>query len=107
MSRIATGLGVSWHTAKDAVLTEGRRVLINDPGRFEGVRVLGADEYVWRHTRHGDTFVTVIIDLTPAREKTGPSRLLDMLEDRPKQVCTTWLAARPQAWRDRGQGSSR
>ena len=100
VSRIAASLGVSWHTANDAVLTEGRRVLIDDPGRFEGVRVLGVDEHVWRHSRHGDKYVTVIIDLTPVREKTGPSRLLDMVEGRSKAVFKTWLAARPQAWRD-------
>ena len=100
VSRVAAGLGVSWHTANDAVLAEGRRVLIDDPGRFDGVRVLGVDEHVWRHTRSGDKYVTVIIDLTPVREKTGPSRLLDMVEGRSKSVFNTWLAARPQGWRD-------
>jgi len=44
--------------------------------------------------------VTVIIDLTPIRDGTGPSRLLDMVEGRSKQVFKTWLAQRPQAWRD-------
>ncbi|MGV9769275.1 transposase family protein, partial [Microbacterium sp. NPDC003461] len=44
VSRVAAGLGVSWHTANDAVLAEGRRVLIDVPGRFDGVRVLGVDE---------------------------------------------------------------
>ena len=101
VSRVAAGLGVSWHTANDAVLAEGRRVLIDDPGRFDGVRVLGVDEHVWRHTRSGDKYVTIIIDLTPVREKTGPSRLLDMVEGRSKSVFKTWLAARVQGWRDR------
>ena len=100
VSRVAAGLGVSWHTANDAVLAEGRRVLIDDPGRFDGVRVLGVDEHVWRHTRFGDKYVTVIIDLTPVREETGPSRLLDMVEGRSKSVFNTWLAARVQGWRD-------
>jgi transposase len=54
----------------------------------------------WRHTRRGDKYVTVIIDLTPIRDATGPSRLLDMVEGRSKQVFETWLAERPQAWRD-------
>jgi hypothetical protein len=40
---------VSWNTANDAVLAEGKRVLIEDPGRFEGVRVVGVDEHVVRH----------------------------------------------------------
>ena len=35
---------------------------------LDGVLVLGVDEHVWRHTRRGDKYVTVIIDLTPIRE---------------------------------------
>ncbi len=31
--------------------------------------------HVWRHTRHGDKYVTVIIDLTPIRDGTGPRTL--------------------------------
>ena len=54
VARIAEGLGVSWGTANDAVLAEGQRVLIADPKRFDGVRVVGVDEHVWRHTRKGD-----------------------------------------------------
>ncbi|WDF34011.1 ISL3 family transposase [Arthrobacter agilis] len=100
VSRVAAGLGVSWHTANTAVLAEGKRVLIDDPHRFEGVSAIGVDEHVWRHTRKGDKFVTVIIDLTPIREKTGPARLLDMLEGRSKSVFKQWLAGRPQAWLD-------
>ncbi|WP_019481127.1 ISL3 family transposase [Arthrobacter sp. TB 23] len=100
VSRVAAGLGVSWHTANSAVLAEGKRRLIDNPQRFDGVTAIGVDEHVWRHTRRGDKFVTVIIDLTPIREKTGPARLLDMVEGRSKQVFKTWLADRPQAWRD-------
>jgi transposase len=100
VARVAGGLGVSWHTANTAVLAEGRRVLISDPSRFEGVRVIGVDEHVWRHTRRGDKYVTVIIDLTPTRDGTGPSRLLDMVEGRSKHAFKDWLAARPKPWRD-------
>ena len=100
VARVAEALGVAWNTANDAVLAEGRRVLISDPARFDGVRVLGVDEHVWRHTRKGDKYVTVIIDLTGIRDGTGPARLLDMVEGRSKQAFKTWLAARPQAWRD-------
>jgi hypothetical protein len=53
VARIAEGLRVSWNTAKDAVLEEGNRVLIDDPTRFDGVAVIGVDEYAWRHTRRG------------------------------------------------------
>ncbi len=100
VARIAEGLAVSWNTANDAVLDEGRRVLINDPARFDGVAVIGVDEHVWRHTRRGDRYVTVIIDLTPVRDRIGPARLLDMVEGRSKQVFKTWLADRDQAWRE-------
>jgi len=100
VARVAEGLGVSWNTANDAVLAEGKRVLIDDTGRFDGVTAIGVDEHVWRHTRRGDKYVTVIIDLTPIRAGTGPARLLDMLEGRSKATFKTWLAERPQAWRD-------
>ena len=100
VARVAEGLGVSWNTANTAVLAEGQRVLIEDPHRFDGVHVVGVDEHVWRHTRRGDTYVTVIIDLTPVRDRTGPARLLDMVQGRSKQVFQQWLTERPQAWRD-------
>ncbi len=100
VARIAEGLGVSWNTANDAVLAEGKRVLIEDPGRFDGVRVVGVDEHIWRHTRRGEKYVTVIIDLTGIRDGTGPARLLDMVEGRSKQAFKTWLADRDQAWRE-------
>ena len=100
VARVADGLGVAWNTANDAVLAEGKRVLIDDEHRFDGVRVLGVDEHVWRHTRRGDKYVTVIIDLTGIRDGTGPARLLDMVEGRSKQAFKTWLTERPQEWRD-------
>ena len=101
VTRVAGGLGVSWSAANDAVLGEGRRRLIDDPARFDGVTTLGVDEHVWRHTRFGDKYVTVIIDLTPARNKTGPARLLDMVEGRSKAVFKQWLAERPAEWSKR------
>ena len=100
VARVAEALAVAWDTANDAVLAEGQRVLIADPARFEGVQVIGVDEHAWRHTRKGEKYVTVVIDLTPIREGTGPARLLDMVEGRSKAVFKTWLADRSQAWRD-------
>ena len=99
VARVADGLGVSWNTANSAVLTEGHRVLIDDQGRFDGVRVIGVDEHVWRHTRRGDKYVTVIIDLTPIRAGAGPARLLDMVAGRSKQAFKQWLSAPPESWR--------
>jgi transposase len=100
VARVADALAVAWDTANDAVLAEGKRVLIDNPGRFDGVTTIGVDEHAWRHTRRGDRYVTVIIDLTPIRNGTGPSRLLDMVEGRSTAVFSSWLAERDQAWRD-------
>ena len=100
MARVAEGLAVSWNTANDAVLAEGQRLLIDDPARLDGVKVVGVDEHAWRHTRRGDKYVTVIIDLTPVRDGTGPSRLLDVVEGRSKKAFKDWLAERDQSWRD-------
>jgi transposase len=99
VARVAEGLGVSWNTANAAVLAEGRRVLIDDASRFDGVAVIGVDEHVWRHSRRGDRYVTVIIDLTAIRNGTGPARLLDMVAGRSKAVFKTWLGERPEPWR--------
>ena len=74
-------------------------MLIDDPSRFNRVTVIGVDEHVWRHTRRGDKYVTVIIDLTAVRAGTGPARLLDMVEGRSKQAFKTWLAEREESWR--------
>jgi hypothetical protein len=101
VARDAEGLAVSWNTANDAVLAEGKRVLINDPGRFGGVRVIGVDEHVWRHTRRRDKYVTVIIDLTGIRESTASARLLGMVDCLSKQAFKTWLAEREEPWRER------
>ncbi|MBM7766590.1 hypothetical protein JOE62_000003 [Glutamicibacter nicotianae] len=84
VARIAEGLGVSWNPVNEAVLAEGRRLLIIDPARYDGVRVLGVDEHVWRHTTSGDKYVTVIVDLTAVREGTGPAR------------CWTWWPGGPR-----------
>jgi transposase len=100
IARIAEALGVSWNTANDAVLAEGKRVLIDDPHRLDGVQVIGVDEREWRHTRRGDKFVTVIIDLTPIRDKTGPARLLDMIEGRSKKAFASRPEQQDSLWRN-------
>jgi transposase len=99
IARVAEGLDVSWNTANQAVLAEAETRLIQDPHRFDHVHIIGVDEHVWRHTRKGDKYVTVIIDLTPVRDKTGPARLLDMIEGRSKNVFAQWLQNQSPAWR--------
>ena len=49
VARLAEGLGVSWNTANSAVLAESKHVLIEDPHRFDGVKVIGVAEHVVRH----------------------------------------------------------
>ena len=56
---------------------------------------------MWRHTRRGDRYATVMIDLTPVRRRSGPARLLDVVPGRSKKVLKTWLAQRDQDWRGR------
>ncbi|MDS2171460.1 ISL3 family transposase [Nesterenkonia sp. CL21] len=99
IARVAAALDCSWHTVNEAVLAAGRQLLINDPARFDGVAVIGVDEHCWRHTGRGSHYVTVIIDLTPIRDGTGPARLLDMVEGHSKKIFTTWLSARSTAFR--------
>ena len=99
MNRIAAHLAVAWHTANEAILAYGEELLLADSTRFEGVRVIGVDEHVWRH-RGGDKYATVIVDLTPVRDHTGPARLLDVVQGRSTRVLSSWLAACPQEWKD-------
>lgn len=49
ISRIAAELGASWHTVYSAVLASAQQLLLDDPIRFDGVKVLGVDEHVWRY----------------------------------------------------------
>ena len=51
---------------------------------------------MWRHTKQGDRYVTVVIDLTPVRDRSGPARLLDVVPGRSKKVLKTWLSQRDQ-----------
>ena len=99
IARVAEHLRVSWHTANDAVLSEGQRLLVNDPARFEGVTTIGVDEHIWRHVRFKEKYVTVIIDLTPIRNGTGPSRLLDLVPGRSKDVFRQWLRGQSPSFR--------
>ena len=100
IARICADLGVAWNTASDAILAAGAE-LVDSADRFDGVTTVGVDEHVWRHTRNGDKYVTVIIDLTPTRTRTGPSRLLAVVEGRSKQAFKSWLEAQTKAFRDR------
>ncbi|MDD7541731.1 MAG: ISL3 family transposase [Mobiluncus porci] len=97
---VAQTLGASWHATFQAVHDLGWDQYLSDPTRFDGVEVIGVDEHKWAHTTGVEQFVTVVIDLTPVRKRTGPARLLDMIPGHSKKVFKAWLAARPESFRN-------
>jgi hypothetical protein len=62
VARIVEGLGVAWNTANDAVLAEGKRVLIDDHARFDGVTALGVARRVGAAASLGYYYVAGVID---------------------------------------------
>ena len=44
VSRVAAALGISWHTANNAILTRAEQTTTGNPDRFDGVEVLGVDD---------------------------------------------------------------
>jgi transposase len=100
ISAIAAELGVSWHTVSTiAMRTTADLVAAAGADRLAGVRVIGVDEHRWAPRRIGPGgFVTLIIDLTPTHDQTGPARLLDMVAGRSASALATWLAAQPASF---------
>jgi transposase len=100
ISAIAAELGVSWHTVSSiAMRAVADLVAAAGPDRLAGVRVIGVDEHRWAPRRIGPAgFVTLIIDLTPTHDHSGPARLLDMVEGRSAAALASWLAAQPAAF---------
>ena len=95
VSRVTAALVISWHIANNAILTRAEQILNEAPDRFKGVEVLGVDDSparfapmrevspsVWRHTRQGDRYVSVIIDLTLVCDRSGPARPLGVVSGR-------------------------
>ena len=83
VSAIAVELGVSWHTV-NTIAMGATAALVAAAGsdRLAGVRIVVIDEHRSAPRRHGtDGFVTVIIDLTPVHDRSGPARLLDGSRD--------------------------
>ena len=102
VSAVAAQLGLAWKTVNQIAL-DAARALIYDGTHLDRVRHLGVDEHKWKHVRgQGDpSYVTVLIDLTPVIDGTGPARLLDMIGGRSKQVLKQWMADRSSQFRDR------
>ena len=73
----------------------GRAARTRPAMRWEGVRVIGVDEHVWRRAGGRPVLVTVIVDPAPVRERRGPSRARGIVPGRCEQALKTWLAGRP------------
>ena len=97
VSAIAAELGVSWHTVNTiAMQATAQLVSAAGPDRLAGVKVIGVDEHRWAPRRLGAAgFVTLIIDLTPAYDHSGPARLLDLVPGRSAAALADWLTAQP------------
>ncbi len=80
---VARQLRVAWRTVWTHVEAELQR-REQDPGRFDGVEVLGVDEHIWHHV--------------DPRER-GPKELTGMVDlSRDEHGKTRASAARPGAW---------
>ncbi len=98
----ARGLGIGWKKTctwpcqRAGISPAVTRVVLTMSGSW------GVDEHKWKHVRGDGTpgFVTVIVDLTPQVDGTGPARLLDMVPGRSADAFGDWLADRPQPFRD-------
>ena len=103
VAAIAKALGLSWNTVNIVAAELARELVFGSPAHLAGVRYLGVDEHKWKHRRgQGDPdFVTVLVDLTPVIDGTGPARLLDMVAGRSAEVLKGWLNAREANFRSR------
>ena len=102
VSATAKALGVGWELVNQIAVDACRKLVYDNPSHLDGVRILGVDEHVWKHTRRPgqpSSFVTVLVDLTPLVTGAGPARLLDMRPGRSAEVLRTWLQERSPEFR--------
>ncbi len=88
VARLAEALAVSWTTANDAVLAEGQRVLIKDPDRFDGVKVIGVASPATPWTAAG---------AASSRTCTGTAAARTTLFTAPAGPCTPATTSSPSA----------
>ncbi|WP_080792432.1 ISL3 family transposase [Corynebacterium pacaense] len=106
VSATAKALGVGWELVNQVALDACRSLVYDDPGHLDGVRILGVDEHVWKHTRRPtepSNLVTILVDLTPLVDGRGHARLLDIRPGRSAQVLRTWLQERDPDFRENVQ----
>ena len=51
VSAVAKALGLGWDLVNDLAVSETRAMVYDQPGHLDGGRVLGVDEYKWKHVR--------------------------------------------------------
>src|SRR5699024_4750526 len=51
VSAVAKALGLGWDLVNDLAVSETRAMVYDQPGHFDGVRILGVDEHKWKHVR--------------------------------------------------------
>lgn len=90
VSATAKALGVGWELVNQVALDACRQLVYDDSHHLDGVRILGVDEHVWKHTRRPtepSNLVTILVDLTPLIDGRGPARLLDIRPDEARRCC--------------------
>ena len=107
---VARQLRVAWRTVWTHVEAELQR-REQDPGRFDGVEVLGVDEHLWHHVStkpvadggRGPKELTGMVDLSLHPNGRGElvvkARLLDLVPGRSGETYRTWLHDRGEAFR--------
>ena len=102
----AKALGVGWELVNQVAVDARRQLVYDNPSHLDGVRILGVDEHVWKHTRkpgQPSNLVTILVDLTPLADGRGPARLLDIRPGRSADVLRTWLQERDPGFRSQVQ----
>lgn len=98
VSAVVKALGVGWDVVNSLAHSAVKHLVHGQFGHLDvdGVRILGVDEHKWKHVRgRGDpSFVTVVVDLTPVIDGTGPARFLDMVGGRSAAAFAGWLRER-------------
>jgi transposase len=102
VAAVARRLGVDWHTLWDTIKPL-LAALADDPGRYQGVTVLGVDEHIWHHLPRpgkGPKELTGMVDLTRDLHGKPQARLLDLVPGRSGPAYARWLQQRGTAFTD-------
>jgi transposase len=93
---------VDWHTLWDTTKPL-LAALADDPGRYQGVTVLGVDEHIWHHLPRpgkGPKELTGMVDLSRDPHGKPRARLLDLVPGRSGPAYARWLQQRGTAFTD-------